>query len=292
MFEVFGRKPEITIDVHDAKHQYVPGDTVDVTITLNAGGPIKAREIRAGLVFWHKYQAESTDAENDTTYVWKTDETWVTKESLSGDPGRSYHFAWQIPADAAPTYAGSITHNRWLAKVTVDRKLARDINEEMELPVVVPPTEDAAPAGEYGEVNATDMATMQFSLPALTYVEGDTVAGRLTITPQQTFEVRSIRVELVRRERVQSEDGTHTKEIVAHQVTFAEKTELVSGRPLAYTFEAPVPANGHPSHGTSNSDVTWQLKAVLDRTLRTDVVCTQEIVVRNGAGRPVAAVVR
>ena len=193
-------------------------------------------------------------------------------------------FDWTIPPDAPPPYAGKISQTRWLAKVTVDRKLKRDINEEVELPLVVPPPGQMAPPGEYGEVSHPDDVHMQLRLRKLEFVEGETIHGRLLIEPRKDFSAGEARVELVRGEYVPRDQGNQHVAI-EQKVELARKPKFQTGIPVGYEFALHTPEQGCPTHQTGHSRVDWRIRAALSRRLRKDFTVEQEIFVYNGPGR-------
>src|SRR5215212_10698355 len=110
VFDLFGGKGvDISIQLDREDGVYAAGDTVSAQIILaNAKGG-NVREVRAGLVRQHKCQkidrTRDSDGDYSDSYIWHTNETWVSREvlanegKLSGD--QTYRFDWQIPPDAA-----------------------------------------------------------------------------------------------------------------------------------------------------------------------------------------------
>ena len=214
-----GKGAEISIGLDRADGTYAVGDTVGAQITL-AGKGGKVREVRAGLVRHHRYQTiqrtRDSDGDYRDSYVWETKEVWVTRETLVTEGQLSaddtYYFQWQIPPGEAATCDGDNVTVKWLAKVTVDRALARDQNEELEFTVVSPPTGAHNQSGEFGEMNTNSGVVMRLALPTLELVEGDTLQVQLSINPSQSIDAREIRLELIRDERVNVGDRPHTKQ--------------------------------------------------------------------------------
>jgi hypothetical protein len=291
VFGLFGGKAaEISIALDRADGTYALGDTVGAQIVLaNAKGG-KVREVRAGLVRQHRYQTIQRSRDNDgdyrDSYVWETKETWVTRETLATEGQLSaddtYHFTWQIPAGEAATCNGDNVKVRWLAKVTVDRALARDHNEELEFTVVSPPTGAYNQSGEFGEMNTNAGVVMRLALPTLELVEGDTLQGQLSIDPSQSIDAREIRVELIRDERVTAGERAHNKQESVQRVQLAGSTKLEPGAPVAYDFALPVPPTGCPSHDVGDTVVSWLVVGTIDRPMRGDFTVTQWVSLHNG----------
>jgi hypothetical protein len=169
-----------------------------------------------------------------------------------------------------------------LAKVTVDRALARDHNEELEFTVVSPPTGAYNQSGEFGEMNTNAGVVMRLALPTLELVEGDTLQGQLSIDPSQSIDAREIRVELIRDERVTAGERAHNKQKSVQRVQLAGSTKLEPGAPVAYDFALPVPPTGCPSHDVGDTVVSWLVVGTIDRPMLGDFTVTQWVSLHNG----------
>ena len=90
VFGMFGGKGiDISIGLDRANGTYAVGDTVGAQIVLaNAKGG-KVREVRAGLVRQHRFQkidqTRDSNGNYSDTYVWETNETWITREVLANE---------------------------------------------------------------------------------------------------------------------------------------------------------------------------------------------------------------
>jgi hypothetical protein len=291
VFGLFGGKAaEISIALDRADGTYALGDTVGAQIVLaNAKGG-KVREVRAGLVRHHRYreiqQTRDKNGNYSDTYVWQTKETWVSRETLATEgqltADDTYRFQWQIPPGEAATCDADDVKVKWLAKVTVDRAMARDQNEELEFTVVSPPPGTYTQSGEVGEMNTDSGVVMRLWLPTLELREGDTLQGRLTIDPSQSIDAREIRVELIRDERVNPGDRAHNRQKSLQRVQLAGSTKLVPGQPIAYDFALPIPQTGAPSHDVGDTAITHLIVGTIDRPMRGDFTVSQWVSLHNG----------
>jgi hypothetical protein len=291
VFGFFGGKAaEISIGLDHADGTYAVGETVGAQIILANAKGTKVREVRAGLVRQHRYQTIERRRDNNGNYsdtqVWQTRETWVTRETLASEGTLSdddtYHFQWQIPADAPATCDGELVKVTWLAKVTVDRAMARDQNEELEFRTVSPPTGAYNQSGDFGEMNTASGVSMRLSLPTLELVEGDTLQGQLWIDPSQSIDAREIRIELVRDERVNVGDRAHNRQKSVERLQVATSTKLTPGQPVKYDFAVPIPQTGAPSHDIGDTVITWLIVGTIDRPMRGDFTVTQWVSLHNG----------
>jgi hypothetical protein len=291
VFGLFGGKGvDISIQLDRPDGVYAVGETVRTRISLAAEKAGNVREVRAGLVRQHRFQKieqrRDSDGDYQDSYQWQTNETWVTREALATQgelsANKAVEFAWQIPADAAASCEGDIVKVTWVVKVTVDRAMARDQNEEVPLTIVSPPTGAYAQAGEFGEMNTSSGVAMRLSLPTLEYVEGSTIQGRLSVEPSQSIDAREVRIELVRQERVNVGDRVHVKDKTVEKAQLVGSTKLQPGQPVAYDFTLTVPEAGAPSHDLGDTVVTWLLAGIIDRPMRGDYRVAQWIGVYNG----------
>jgi hypothetical protein len=125
---------------------------------------------------------------------------------------------------------------------------------------------------------------MSFRLPKLEFVDGETLNAELTVGPHESFEVREIRVELVRVENVLLEDGK-SNSIVEEKIQVAGKTTFEAETPVEYNFSLPIATNGRPSHSGLLTEVDWILRAVVDIPRVEDSVMEKELFLYNGPHR-------
>ncbi|MCL4230589.1 MAG: hypothetical protein KJ053_03315 [Dehalococcoidia bacterium] len=287
MQTVFGRgeTPEIGIELSDGQRSFTPGEVVRARITFSAAKGFKSRPVRAGLVLLRRSQEVDVvrDSDNDRrrTHTWVTHEQWVQADDLevdtSGGP-QVFDREWKVPAGAAPTYAGEITSNRWMVKVTIDRKLAKDVNAE-EAIVVVSPLPAEANQGALVQSAAHSDANLRLELARGAFAEGEQVSGTLVFEPAEGLKARGLRVELARSERVTSRDGTNEKTVVVEVQELAREDQL--RQRAEYPFAFVLARAGQPSHVTAGAGATasWSVRAILDRPMRGDVEAVQEVLV-------------
>ena len=148
-----GEKVDIGIQIDRPGKPYYPGDVIHATISLRSTSKVKVREVFAGLVLWERYQYGTTDSEGDRTTSWATSEDFVIRETLAGEGeipagfSETYHLDLLVPMNAAPPFSGKIVQSRWLVKVVADRRLKKDVREEVEIPIIVPPPPNDATFG-------------------------------------------------------------------------------------------------------------------------------------------------
>jgi hypothetical protein len=288
-----GKLPELSIQLERADGVYYPGETVRASIKVAAEDGAKFKEIRAGLLFEERYQIidRQRDSDGDVTYnhVWRTNEQWVGREQLasSGLPKgfrQTYNYEWRLPDNPHPFCQGKILVARWLVKATVDRTLARDVNAEAPLYVVVPALAGSPQGVEsFDENTAPDAASMRFQLPRLEYLQGETINGRVIIEPRQDLNPRAVNLSLLRHEVVPGGDRTNIENVFEAQQQ--HNVQLRAGQPVALDFAFAVPPKWCPSYASANASVAWRVNATLDLPWKRDIHAWQTVRVFNGAAR-------
>ena len=285
-----GKLPELAIQLERPDAVYYPGERVRAVINVAAEDAAKFKEIRAGLLLEEKYQVvERRHGQKGHTHyvkVWRTSEQWAAREQLvAGElPAgfrQAFSYEWRLPEVLHPYCQGKIVAARWLVKATVDRKLARDVNAEAPLYVVVPAPAAHTPGGLLADENtAPEVVTMRFELPRLSYVQGETVTGRLVVEPRQDLSPRAVQLSLVRHEVVPGGDRTNVENEVEARQDYP--AQLRAGQPAAFDFSFNAPAKWCPTYHSGNARVEWRLNATLDLAWKRDIHARQSIQVFNG----------
>jgi hypothetical protein len=302
MFDLFkGGKVSVklTLDRPTSKdapwaHPYYLGETVRACVTLASEKEVKIKEGRIALVFREEYQYKhrhhSTDSHghsrSSVVTAWTTDEREANRQVFLGETSlpagtqKTYEFDLPIPTNAAPSARAEIVRINWLVKATLDRRMAGDIEDRVDLPVFVGASGASVQPIESGVSNEPDEADLIFSLPSKEWVMGETIAGRLHVNPKKEFDVSEIRVELVRSERVPRDLGNEHETSLPVKLT--DGTHLKPGQNLALPFNIAIPSPVPATFRTPNSTLDWKLRGVLARRLRKDTIVEEEIVIFNG----------
>ncbi len=278
-------------------YPYYLGETVHAGVIIASEKEIKIREGRIALVcreeYQYKYHKHSTDSHghSGTTVVtaWETDEREVNRQVFLGETNlpastqKTYEFDLPIPVNAPPSAQAEIVHIKWIVKATLDRKMAGDIEDTVELPIFCGASGASVQPVEIGGSNEPEEADLIFSLPRKDWVMGETIAGRLQISPKKEFDVTEIRVELVRHERVPRDLGNEY--VTSIPVKLADSTHLIPGQNLFLPFNIAIPSPAPATLSTPHSQLDWMLKGILARRLRKDTVVETEIIICNGRQR-------
>lgn len=280
-----------------AAFPYYLGETVHACVTLVSEKGVKIQEGRIALVYQEEYQYKhrqhsGTSRGHSTTTVataWATDEKEANRQVFLGETSipagtqKTYEFDLPIPTQAAPSALAEIVHIKWLVKATLDRRIAGDIEDRVDLPVFTAAPSTSVQPVESGVSNEPDEADLIFSLPGKEWVMGETIAGQLRVSPKKEFDVTEIRVELVRRERVPRDLGNERE--ISMPVKLSGGTRLKPGQNLTLPFNVAIPSPVPVTFTTPNSTLDWMLRGVLARRLRKDTIAEQEIIIYSGRQR-------
>lgn len=289
-----GGKATIKVSADRPVQPYWLGETVHATVTVSGEKDMKVQQARCELVFHEEYEYRYRDTHRDSDGHEHTEEkrSWVTEErvvqkemmfgetTIKGGTNQTFQFNFPIPTNAAPTAStGKIVKVKWILKGILDRKLLPDISDNVELLVFTTPPNQNVQPGVFGSSNEPGEAEMNFSLPRLEWVLGETLAGEFRINPNKEFEATEIRMELVRREFVPRDLGNES--IERFPIKLAQGTHLAPGQNLVFPFNLMLPPSVPASFRTQRSCVEWKISGVLARRLRGDTHVEQEILVYN-----------
>lgn len=284
-----GGKAHLTLELDRTDARYHAGETAHAVVTVIGEKDLKIQQGRISFVYREEYERRYEGWERDshghsrrTTHTtWEVDERNVKQEVflnegvVTAGSSQKFGFDLPIPPNAPASCAGKIVKIKWLVKATLDRKMAGDVEQQIEIAVLSTPPGKNVQAGEFGNSNEPGEAELGLKLPTGEFVFGETIEGKLVIRPQKSFEVSEVRVELGRKEYVPRDLG-HTAE-QNQTVKLAGKTKLEAGKELELPFSIVVPSDAPCTSSTPNSSVTWNLKGILARTLRKDTLVEVEI---------------
>lgn len=266
---LFGKKSDVELDLE--RDRVVAGETVRVRARV----PEPDKKVQGGhveLLYRNRFRYEGTDSDGDrTTYTTRKDVV-VATEPLFADgalEGGDVDVELAVPPDGPPSDAEAV---EWRVRVVLDRKMARDAKEHLDLTVVGGP--DAYAEWAARPPSADDDVPMELTVEPRTVRPGDTVRGELRITGASPISGRSVRVQL-RRRRVDQDglkdDDVYDKRDVDGQL------ELGVGETRSWPFELTLPADARPSFRAHWNHQHWFVEGVVDRKLRGDHVVRAEL---------------
>ena len=161
--------------------------------------------------------------------------------------------------------------------------MARDSNKEIELNLVVPADRSWNQPGLYGTSSSPNSAMMQFELPGLELVAGETFRGKVVINAVEDCNARGVRLELLREERVTAGVRANEQSRIVHSMQIASGTKIPRGQHAVVDFALPVPTGLCPGRRTRHSEVRYKIKAVFDRAWASDFQVEQEVALYNAS---------
>ncbi len=312
VFGLFRRSGRLNMAIQLEKPQgpYRFGETVRARIDLWVeGGPVKVREVEASLLYWQRYRQwkylySEEDEMGDEEEYWY--EHWETRSRAFGRQRllqggtlpngfrQRFTVAFSLPDQGEPPHKGEIAQAGWYFLVHADRPWGKDMQAQAEVPVVVPPPGLHTQPDFYGQASHPDVLEMSFHLPGLEFVEGDVVEGALLVRALQAVEGRGLRVALLAREFIPSNNPKTLLPTRETSPDFEAETKvgevvrqgplrLQPGETLRLPFRIEIPRLGRPTCTTGgNGWIRWFLTAALDRAWARDYRLTQELFVYNG----------
>jgi arrestin (S-antigen)-like protein len=290
---LFGDRAELSVETDRA--EYLPGDSVQVSASVEGREELEIEEARVELVYENEYtyteRSTSGRGTTSTHDVTTTDREVQASarilEARTIRPGERLEerAALTVPAAAVPSGEGELTSVRWKVSLVLGRRHALDPDAEARIAVLSPPGADAAAPQTPPDLDKPDDWELELRLAGGRAVRsGETVRGTLVVTPGEEAEPQELRVELVRREEVTRGEGK-TSETVAAAARLAEKPSLGARIPTGLDFALPVPATACPTLRTGTSSVRWYVRGVVARRLRSDYNVVEEIAV-SSSGAP------
>jgi hypothetical protein len=270
------RRLSVDLGVEIDPDEVLPGDSVQATVRVVSTDDLEVEEGRVDLVYENEYTYRTRRYSYLTKLAWVRDETmtdqvveaearFLARSALAADTPYEETVSLTVPESAAPSAQGEITSVRWWAIATLSRRRGRDARGHAELRVLSEPRLDLPPAvlATHGDCE------LSFELDRDDFGPGDIVEGTLVATPLRTCAAQEVSVELVRREEVPRDEG-NAVDVVEDETTVAEAVSLSAGLPQQWPFRLELPEIVVPSLRTDQSRVTWLLKGVASRRLRSD----------------------
>jgi len=260
-------KADLIVVVDD--RPYLPGDSVDVRVSIN---PRKGLYIRGGQVELAYQQTsyargEGWGLEKCTRIPWRSAAPFLQKEQISDGPS-GWNVRLSIPDDAPPSVKGAAAEISWQVRVSLDIPGAVDIHREQGL-VVSPLVPDPSPPAAAEKLFNQCVASLSF--PSPTVRAGETVEGRFTVQVRQDLSVESIRVQLECWERSGEKEANTVKDLVwlktekwsATGWLHMETESLTTNQVLEWPVRLHIPKNALPSMAFHDTEVVWRAKGIV-----------------------------
>ena len=184
----------LTIAVED--RQYMPGDTVELEVSLTPEGSFYVREGRVELACVHTtYRAVGEEGGYNTIrhVWWQSAASFLHEENVLKRQSYGKNFKFSLPSDAPPSLQGvyetSCANISWRVQVSLDISGARDIHQRRETAVLPLVPEPTTPVPKEGIL---DQCAAWLSLSSTTVRAGETFDGRFRIQFRQDLRTRGV----------------------------------------------------------------------------------------------------
>ena len=283
-------KPKAELELHTSE-VCLPGAPLPVEVVVCLQEQLKPREVRLELVGEETYYVQQVQAgpkgQTHTQIVQRVNAftrvpyTVLEQPSLTPGVEASREVKLQIPIDAPPSCRGKVVDVHWTLKAVLDVPGRRDQVQEVSVQVMRTPLSaemgKEAKTGLPAEKSFED-CILSLEVPRLMVAKG-AVSGRLQVKAQRAFQVRGIRVELV---RLEDAGAKKADDVVAHQ-DLSGSVSLNASESPSFAFSLPLPSVVAPTMVSPHSSLRWQVRAVLDRRLRTDFNVEYDVFIYNAA---------
>ena len=296
--------PAADVSVSVASRPLYPGDVVDAEITITPRTPFLAS---VGYVRLSQTEVLRIDSARDavpqvmmsgrrgrTRFPAPDHVEYVFLEDAALEAGvvRTYPVQLRLPMPAPPTVKGKYARITWQLDASILAKsdwmgkqdgllatlgLGRAGESSQEVVVFAHP-DPAYIGGERlpDRPNNTRLfrnASLDLSLNSGHVPNGGVIEGELIVEARTAIKARELRVELVRWER----SGNKQARVVESRQILQRPAVQNAGEHTDWAFRLPVPDRLMPSVLGQHTFVGWQVRAVVDRTLRPNLTVAQMV---------------
>ena len=222
----------------------------------------------------------------------QVDQVFMEETTLEGGVVRKFPIRLRLPFPASPTVKGKYARITWQLSASILAKsdwmpsaegllanltMGRVGESSQELVVFAHP--DAAHIG--GErlpdrptaTRAFRNVSLDLALDSGLAVNGGAIDGNLSVAARTAVKARELRVELARWER----SGNKQARVVESRQVLQRPTLHSAGEQTDWAFHLPVPDRLMPSVLGQHTFVGWQVRAIIDRTLRPNLSVSQMV---------------
>lgn len=279
-----GNGASINIQLDRREEPYNPGDPILVDITLHTEKELKIRQFRIGLLAWEQFTQEDDEGSETTRSTFNEyieEDMLIENETLTAGLSRNFNLSWRIPEDAFPPYSSGLIGSGYKVEAVIDLGFKRDIRNQVPVRLVIPPPGIEIHPGEYGEISHPKAVDMRLWLPRLEWAEGESIDGKLLISPKEKIGATGVRLQINREQRIHAPRFKINHSDVVSRDQVYGKIKFESGRSHEFPFSLSVPEAGAPSRKTDATTVTYKVEGIISRRLRRDFKVITDIHVHN-----------
>ena len=294
--------PTADISVSIGSRPLYPGDTVEAEVSVTPHASFLAS---VGYVRLSQTEVLRIDSARDAVPQMmmqgrrgrsrfgepvQVDHVFIEDTMLEGGVLHKFPVQLRLPVPAPPTVKGKYAHITWQLSASILAKSdwipsGKGLLANLTLGKVGEITQEVvvfahADAANIGGERLPDQPTinrqfrnvgMDLSLDSGLAVNGGAIEGNLSVTTQTPVKARELRVELARWER----SGNKQARVVESRQILQRPAVQGAGEQTDWAFHLPVPDRLMPSVLGQHTFVGWQVRAIIDRTLRPNLSVTQ-----------------
>ena len=279
-----GNGASINIQLDRREEPYCPGDPILVDISLQTEKELKTRQFRVGLLAWEQFTQEDSEGDETTRSTineYIEEKILLDNEILQSGISRNFSLSWKIPENAFPPYSSGLIGSGYQVEAVINLGLKRDIREQVPVRLVIPPPGIEIHPGEFGEISHPKTVDMRLWLPRLEWAEGESIDGKLIISPKEKIGATGVRLQINREQRVHAPRFKINHSDVVGKDQVYGKIKFESGRTHEFPFSLIIPEAGAPSRKTDATTVTYRVEGIISRRLRRDFKVNTEIHIHN-----------
>ncbi len=298
--------PKVEMKIYTDKENYLPGDEIKARVSILSNKRFGVEEVRLELIcrstleynVVRRYSATYPEDENPDEFVYekRTFELFKIRERImeKGEiPTREINLEknLKIPADAPPTFIGSLIKTNWVIKAVVSRGFKRDIVEEKTIKILGQITDNELMQPRELPSDLKDLS-ITINLPKFAYVLGEVIEGDINLRPLKNLKFNEIRVELICAEILNPSkilpvnppslsdfQGEHFHKIA--QESIARNIDLRENLEHKFQFRLNIPNIQKPTCETDYYKVDYYLKFTCARKFRGDFNVNIPIILTN-----------
>jgi len=276
-------KADVTLDVKDGPIQ--PGDIINLGISILSHDSFTLRsasvELKCIEVYW-KIVSDGKSSRNQKTKrnLFKFKEEFLGSTNFTSGMALYESASFTLPVDIPPTVYGKTVNISWQLDLKLNVAKMRDIHEKSEITVLPIPIGIPMTEGSGNNLIKKVMASSSDGELILTIdseygTAGKTLHGSLEAGLKKDVSFTGIRAEI----EVKESAGTKSSKTAADLVMLEEKSSLAGGTHKQWSFELKFPDSPPPSIDVSSSKVEWNVKGIIDKSMKKDFSVSYPILV-------------
>jgi hypothetical protein len=267
-------KADVALDVKGGP--FHPGDIMNLGISISSRDSFMLRsasvELKCIEVYWIMVSDGKTSRPRKTKRnLFEFEEQLLGSTRLTSGTALYESASFTLPADIPPTICGKTVNIIWQLDVKLNAAKMRDIHETREVTVLpiamgIPITEGSSRNPAKKVTASSGDGELVLTIDSEYGAAGKTLHGSLEAVMKKDISFSRVRAEL----EVKESAGVKSSKTAADLVTLEEKSSLAAGNHRQWSFGLKFPDSAPPSFAVSSSRVEWNVKGIIDKSMRTD----------------------